>query len=284
MTKCFFGIGGGSDFHSACLLAESENDVVLTALAPVVRSGVIDLQQTIRKYTGQTYSIDDDGNMKQSPQYASYAVINGDVEWPVFADSRRTLAYGILVVSKKHASGFAMCVASLKSIMCGCSATIAVDTGGDCLRGRLDGMGDIDISNLFDGIVDSRDVDSIDVIGEMSGYPMRVFVLGPGCDGETSREGLAVASASLKTNKLPARCQLVKEGNMSEFADRFSKVHGWSNPASGSTISNIQRSLTGSDPLEEMTIERRGTVASRVPAGFVRRYWILDLYSTDSIH
>ena len=153
MVLAIFGLGGGSDFSSACLIAAVESDtdkacdnvIIFTAFAPVVIGEAIDLTQSIRKYTGLPYFTTTD-KITTSKAYQGFTEKICDNEWPVIIDNRRNNAYGIFVPSRSlFPKEFNLCVESLRSLIFTLSGDtspqiLAVDTGGDCLRGLVKGM------------------------------------------------------------------------------------------------------------------------------------------------
>ena len=153
VSTAIFGLGGGSDFSSACLIAAVETDsnqesdaiIILNAFAPIVIDGAIDLKQSINKYTGLPY-LTASGKTLTSKVYEGFTARTLDDEWPVILDSRRNNAFGIFVPSRSlFPKEFCICVKSLRSLFSTLSGSIqpkilAVDTGGDCLRDFLPGM------------------------------------------------------------------------------------------------------------------------------------------------
>ena len=155
VANIIFGLGGGSDFSSACLIAavETENEkarddiIILTAFAPIVIGGAIDLSQSIHKYTGMPYFVKSADKLTTSKEYEGFTLRTFDNGWPVIIDNRRNNAYGILVPSRSlFPKEFASCVESLRSLIISNLSTdispqiLAVDTGGDCLRRLVNGM------------------------------------------------------------------------------------------------------------------------------------------------
>ena len=155
VANIIFGLGGGSDFFSACLIAAVETDnekardniIILTAFAPIVIGGAIDLSQSINKYTGMPYYITTTDKLTTSKAYEGFTLRTCDNGWPIIIDHRRNNAYGILVPSKSlFPKEFALCVASLRSLLISnlsidiSPQILAADTGGDCLRGLVNGM------------------------------------------------------------------------------------------------------------------------------------------------
>ena len=154
VANIIFGLGGGSDFFSACLIAAVETDsekacdnvIILTAFAPIVIGAAIDLSQSIRKYTGMPYFETTADKITTSKAYEGFTERICENGWPVIIDNRRNNAYGIFVPSRFiFPKEFTLCVESLRSLISNLSTDnspqiLAVDTGGDCLRGLVNGM------------------------------------------------------------------------------------------------------------------------------------------------
>eukprot|EP01036_Dinobryon_divergens_P033672 gene33672-43519_t len=266
VANIIFGLGGGSDFSSACLIAavETENEkarddiIILTAFAPIVIGGAIDLSQSIHKYTGMPYFVKTADKLTTSKAY----------EVP-----SRSL----------FPKEFALCVESLRSLIISNLSTdispqiLAVDTGGDCLRRLVNGMGDQDISHLFGGVVDTRDTDSLHLITEINGRPtVEITIFGPGADGETTALGLQLATEDLIKNKTASsssNVKLLEWGNISnKYSSGFQRVAAWANPSRGSTISHIMKAIASCED-NTIEIERQGQVVSAVPAKFLASFW-----------
>lgn len=148
-------------------------------------------------------------------------------------------------------------------------------------------QGDRDISHLFGGVVDSRDVDSLHLITEINGRPtVEITIFGPGSDGETSALGLEQATEVLvgggnDGNKIAASSvSLLEWGDISsKYSSGFRRITAWANPLRGSTISHILRAIasyegnTISSENVSIEIERQGQVVSTVPAKFLTSFW-----------
>lgn len=275
MTTCIFGIGGGSDFDSAWLLADSDNDIIIVALAPLIFNGHLYLTETLRKYTGSEFLHPATRTLQSNPTYKCYTPNQYFSQpWPILDDSRRANSYGIIVPPPEHSQEFALCAAALENMIEEGARITAVDTGGDCLRGLVPGMGDRDLSDLYGGSLDTRDADAIKLIYRTILNPFPIVILGPGADGETSRAGLTVAVEALQLNE--SGMELKRLGNVSEYSDRFLSVPSWNNPKDGSTISNICRGMAAVCPDECVPIVRCGRIIEMIPAGFVRSYWVVE--------
>lgn len=100
VANIIFGLGGGSDFSSACLIAAVETDcekardniIILTAFAPIVIDAVIDLSQSICKYTGMSYFATTADKLTTSKAYKGFTERICDNGWPVIIDNRRNNA------------------------------------------------------------------------------------------------------------------------------------------------------------------------------------------------
>jgi hypothetical protein len=260
-SKCFFAIGGGSDFFSACLLSRSDDDMILTALGPQYQDNSIDLPKTLQKYLSGAYP---------------FLRMEGS-SWPVFLDTRRPLAFGVLVPNKANPSYNECCLAVKKLVA---SREIeAVDTGGDSLRGLLPGFGDIDVSSLFGGCKDTRDEDCIALIHSITRKPVRLVILGPGSDGETSEEGLKQGINALANRPEGGRIRLVSKGCMSTLLSSKERNIGWIEPSPGSTIYNITRALDLGGNSSRIPIVRRGNVLHEIPVHSLTSFLIVEIHS-----
>jgi hypothetical protein len=268
--KCVFGIGGGSDFHTACLFAGDE-DVVLTALAPVVsKNGAIDWFHTMTKYTGRPFCTAVSDSVKQNPAYTCFKEIDALAPY-LLQDNRRSRAFGIVIPPCSMTDEMNACVARLR-VLIGEAWIQAVDTGGDCLRGLLPGMGDTDISHLFGGTTDTRDSDAIELINRLTEKAVHIRIVGPGSDGETSQEGLISALDSLLEGK-SQKVRLLKNQSMKELKSVIDSSQGWESAREGSTLDNIKRAMAtveGSDPIP---IVRKGQVVNHIRAEHLASVW-----------
>ena len=259
--KCYFAIGGGSDFFSACLLSRSEEDFILTALGPVYRDGAIDLSRTMEKYLSREYPF-------QTWERGT---------WPILVDSRRPHAFGVIVPNKTDPL-FEECCVIVKNLI-GNREIEAVDTGGDSLRGILPGFGDVDVSYLFNGIRDTRDEDCILLIRSITRKPVRIVVLAPGADGETSQQGLSEGIHALTDACDAKNITLISTGHISTLLLLSESKLGWEAPSPGSTIDNITRALTLDGTKSRISIIRRGHVLHEVPVDYLTSFFILDIHS-----
>lgn len=260
-----FAIGGGSDFYSATLIARSLQFVdytIFTSLAPEMLGDQIDIPSTIEKYSNR----------------AEYTLFSED-GWPLFRDNRGPSAYGLVVTSPTAGEAFESMLAKFTQVFPARvvdSELIAVDTGGDSLRGLVGGMGQNDVSDIFDNRVDTRDVNTIEFIRRISSGPLELYILGPGSDGETTDSELVSASGDLRRNSIP-KVKLIRMGSMFEFLPLFDEVKGWQNPTPGSTIANIRRAMDCDDEVVKVELERRGVMVGSVSAKFLRSYWKLSI-------
>lgn len=278
MTRCFFGIGGGSDFNTAWLLCDPR-DIIITALAPIYSRGVIDIEETIRKYTGQPYSIDGNFELTGITSYLCYSTERVAGAFPVLVDGRRPHSYGLIVPPHSHKDQFSQCCVKLQELAAG-SDIVAVDTGGDSLRGLVGEMGNNDISHLFGGVRDTRDTDSICLLRRVTRESFRIYVCGPGSDGETTGASIIEALDILEHKSSGAGYELLCTGSMSEFGASFDRIPAWSHPIEGSTISNIMRALH--TPSDWCRVIRRGRAVSSVPSAILSSYWVLRIRKTPS--
>jgi hypothetical protein len=285
MNTIVLAIGGGSDMITAQVIGRSLQRgpfSVLTSFSPILDAqGRIDVEESVKKYTGQPYRIRGEDREPTSPY------VDWQVEWlpdtslPIFKHIRFVHVYGVLVppvMFPRAVSGASRTVTNLVQALilpANCPPhVIAVDTGGDCLRGIVPGMGDRDVSHLYDGVVDTRDFDTLRMAQDVFQLEhVRVYVVGPGADGETSAVGLVTARDALKVSDGNSR--LIHDGCMDELHEYITPE--WVSAPPGSTISNI-RSAIKVPPTESIEIYRRGNrLAGTIPAVFLRSYWIIDV-------
>lgn len=272
-----FGIGGGSDLTSALLVAAKlnvEEPVIFTSFRPITdANGELDFQKTVLKYTGHPFGANGISHAAID-EYNSWSVIwEGKI--PLFVHRRLTRVYGILVAPSQSPM-FADCCTTLRGLVDDLhKPVIAVDTGGDCLRGIVSGMGDRDISPLFGGVHDTRDTDTLRLISDVFGLDsIHTYVLGPGSDGETTKDGLVRAWKILNSNTQLVR--MLHAGNMAEFACVLMEVDEWRNSKPGSTISNIREAVESKN--EWMDVKRRGSVVvGKVETVFLSSYWEVSI-------
>ena len=278
--KCIFGIGGGSDFHTACLMAEPD-DMVVTALAPIYQQdGEIDWTQTINKYTGKPFHTGPSTNTQQNLTYTCYTLDGSPRQNRILQDCRRPNSFGLVVCSRKLVDEFIACAADFRDLV-GDREIFAVDTGGDCLRDLVPGMGDTDISYLFGGSGDTRDRDSIELIRVITGKPVQISIVGPGSDGETSGEGIANALEDLMRG-LSSSVSLLRIRHCNEFKLRIERTPAWENPLEDSTLNNIKKGLSAKDTLERIPVVRKGVVVNHVEARHLSSIWeVVVTYSLD---
>jgi hypothetical protein len=271
--KALFGLGGGSDFFSACVLAQDSDSMIVTALSPILTDQKINVEETINKYTGKL-SIPNSTAIQKS-KYDHFTVRESDNEWPILVDSRRVNSFGIIIPSRECVSERAACQALLISLMGPSPHIVAVDTGGDSLRGIVPGMGDRDLSYLYGG-VDTRDADCIEILKNIPGREsFTLYVMGPGSDGETTGDALYNALHDLKQN-LVKGVILKSVGKMKDFQRAMNRVDGWKQPVPGSTLDNIRRAMmVGDDELVE--IIRVGKAIDSVKAKFLSSYWVMEI-------
>ncbi len=286
-----FGVGGGSDVYSAQLVAAQRGDtcfVIFTSFRPIMRDdGSMDLDETVKKYTGRPYC-DKGIQRERNPQYEVWAICD-DVHSSIQCLKHAYLKniFGILVPPHSCTTAFTECssaVVRLISSLPGKSISdevLAVDTGGDCLRNWVPGVGDRDLSHVYDGEVDTRDHDTLLMISSIFQVSkIRTIILGPGSDGETTSCCLVsgLNFLTMGTNSV----SLIKVGNMSEYEPLFYSIPEWNAPMAGSTISNIRNALKsplGGDEMSQIT--RRGNmVVGSVPSCFLRAYWVVDICTT----
>jgi len=309
---CIFGIGGGSDFNSACLIAKvlralkpDRNIVIITAYAPLLdlASPTTEFSSTMNdetklKYTGRRYSRFEKNGMTWElretdaiSQYSSSNMVSFHPDVPVFQDHRFTSqpdisCFGLLVPPPDMTKLFSDTLDALQAILTrefgedANIACIAVDSGGDSLRGIVPGMGDVDISHLYAGVSDSRDRDALRIISMAGLIPKtKLIVFGPGSDGETSAAGLALANDYWATNS----DYLIGKGHLSEFEPYWrdhesdEALKAWVNPSVGSTISNMMTACSSEDGNAEISINRRGICVAKLPIQFPSSYWIIDI-------
>lgn len=270
--KAFFGLGGGSDFLSACLLSQDSESTIITALSPIVIDQKVSVEETINKYTGKPFNLH---TVHQKSKYGHFFVRESDNEWPLLVDSRRVNSFGIIIPSRECASERAACQDLLISLLGPSPHIVAVDTGGDCLRGIVAGMGDRDLSNLY-GCVDTRDADCIEILKNMRGLgSFTLYVMGPGSDGETTGEALCKALCDLEQN-LVRGVILKTVGKMKDFESAMNRIDGWKQPVPGSTPDNIRRAmLVGDNELVEVI--RVGNAIDSVMAKFLSSYWVMEI-------
>lgn len=275
MKRCFFALGGGSDFYSAWLLAFDSDSLIITAFAPVMQDMTISIEQTVNKYTGRPYcSSGHDCKVSRDVEYTVFSLLESNTDWPIFVDSRRENSFGVLIPKGIFVPETLASKAAIQLLLGGRPhEIIAVDTGGDSLRGLVDGMGNRDVSGLYDGIVDSRDSDSIEIIKDITGGAFTLYVFGLGSDGETSDEGVSQALNCLERNASPG-LQLLHVGSMSVFTDQMSAIHKWREPLESSTLRNIRRAMEFSDD-SLVEIRRRGTVTNSIKTKYVSSYWVI---------
>ena len=260
-----FGIGGGSDYYSSQLvkhIMKPLSSTIFTSLAAMYVDGVLNLDLTIEKY-------------KSRSEFRISEIFNG---WPLFIDCRAENAYGIVVPHRDDVESFNMLTTSFVQFFLPngeCPPCLAVDTGGDSLRGLVPGMGGHDIGHLFSNHVDDRDTVSLLLISVISQAPVCLYVLGPGSDGETRDNDLTNALISLYANACPRVC-LVKEGRMDEFYEVIPQVTGWDEPTVGSTIWNIRNATGG--PSGQSMITRRGVEIFHVSNAHLKSYWNVLVY------
>lgn len=277
-----FGIGGGSDMASAQLVAmwaKYTEYALFTSFRPILTAdGVVNYDETVRKYTGMPYS--SNGKIHGGhPQYTLWRVCDdGDGSSPTFYHSELDNMFGILVPPVTCTDAFADCCSAVRSLVSSLDPDwfnreiVAVDTGGDCLRGHIPGMGDRDISHLYSGEVDTRDRDTLIMLSKIFQVGrIRTIILGPGSDGETTNAGLREGLVCLRENT--SKVTLIKQGLMSEFFEFFPSVPEWNDPVPGSTISNIRRAK--GDGLVE--IHRRGVLVGFVEKSFLDSFWIVEI-------
>lgn len=278
--KCIFGIGGGSDFHTACLMADPD-DIVVTALAPIYQQdGEIDWTQTINKYTGKPFHTGSSTKTEQNLTYTCFTLDGSPRQNHILRDSRRPNSSGLVVCSRKLVEEFMACAADFRDLV-GDSSIFAVDTGGDCLRDFVPGMGDTDISYLFGGSGDSRDRDSIELIRVITGKPVQISIVGPGSDGETSGAGIANALEHLQRGISPS-ARLIRIRHCSEFKLRMEMIPAWEYPPEDSTLDNIKKALSAKDSLERIAVVRKGVVVNYVEARHLSSIWeVVVTYSSD---
>jgi len=270
----YVGIGGGSDIFSARLIGEStgeESNLYININRPLFSSGEFDALNTVRKYTGLPFTY---AGISQPAigEYVDYVEVS---EFP-----------GLFYKSHTRHDMFALCFFSRTSSRHSDSVRVfteflknhpdhklvAVDTGGDCLRGLIPGMGNRDIANLFDGTPDTRDEDTLHLLQQLqSKQPLELFVLGPGADGETSSEGLEVAHRFIQEH-----AAVIRRGNMNDLFVDMHRIPEWKTPKEGSIIANITNAMNA-NPNDLIDIKRRGVVVGRAPAGIMRQFWVFKL-------
>jgi hypothetical protein len=192
---------------------------------------------------------------------------------PILVDSRRRNAYGVIVPDRRFQTEFVECLRSLKQLL-GEMDIRAIDTGGDCLRGRVKGMGDTDISFLYESVKDTRDENAIYLIRELTQRPIHITILGPGSDGETSEEGLKIGYQSLRVGE-SSSVHLVREGNIQDLVPNLTSQVGWCDPKRDSTIGNILRGFEDRYRDRKVPIERRGVQLHEISSQWLTRYWIV---------
>jgi hypothetical protein len=273
--KYIFGIGGGSDFETACMVAETD-DFVLTALAPLLLSdGNIDWDQTLAKYTGRDFRMSSDSMWERRDIYKCFSVSHEEGSFPLLKDHRRPNSFGIFVPSRYSHVAFRLSLESLKFLV-GSSEIVAVDTGGDSLRGLVPGMGDTDLSPVFGGAVDSRDVDALALIGQFVNGPFKLLVIGPGADGETSKRGLQTAFEALDQAR-GASARLIRRGNILDLGQHFSRITDCMDYPEGSTLSNIKEALAHNNPTVDVPVTRVGRVVQFLPVYFLSSVLELEI-------
>jgi hypothetical protein len=281
----FIGVGGGSDLASCEILAHSfpsRKCSFITVMRPLTVSGVSDMTNTVLKYTGKPYM--QSGTLQFARgEYAQYAVDENSECGMYFRHKFKPNTIGILLGGSELIETSAGIVRDL-FLSDPDRSLIAVDTGGDSLRSLVPGMGDQDISDVLDGSIDSRDADSLRLACDVVSGPVRLYVFGPGADGETSQAGLDAAcdwisSESAKVNS--QQCRFVDRIPITSLAPFFPQVLQWANPVPGSTIWNILRALDA-DATTEISIIRREKQVSTIQAKFLQHYWVFDINCIDN--
>jgi hypothetical protein len=281
----YVGIGGGSDVASCELIAKAlntHNFTLVTIMKPLEGANVVDMDNTILKYTGKPYM--QQGRVQPARlEYSEFEFL-GTSEGGRFLSTRRPYIVGLLVAQSPDSSVTRYAFGILTSLFESDPdrEMIAVDTGGDSLRGIVPGMGDKDISNLFDGCIDTRDSDALRLLSTVVKGSVRLYVLGPGSDGETSPESLAFAAETISRSFNKPTCRFIQRGNMSEFTPYFHRVDAWNHPSPGSTIANILNALK-CDPHENVTVYRRGNRVGTVPAHIMQQYLVIEVTVNSTI-
>lgn len=269
MARCVWGIGGGSDFYTACSLARP-SDIILTSLSPIVIDNGINLAETVSKYTGKPYQLQGKGPQSAKKSYTCYSKHISPDLCMILNDARRPKSYGVVIPPQEFPEAFERCCSEVLQLLNGCTI-LAVDTGGDSLRGIVPNMGDNDISGLFGNTRDTRDSDSLRVIRIITKSCVDLIICGPGADGETKGESLDVAWKSLSLRRLTETYELVDEGSMLQLSQDIKGASGWKDPAPGSTISNIVRALESDDDFT--VIYRLGREVCKVRTILLRSFW-----------
>ena len=260
------------------MVADSEEDIVLTALSPIVKNETIDWEQTVSKYTGHPFRSTPAAMEQVRPEYTFFvATSGGDPPIPFFNDTRRNNAYAVVVPPARLRDDFNRCMEVIRSIVRD-RKIVAVDTGGDSLRGLVAGMGDTDVSHLYCGEVDTRDHDSLQLLWTLTSIPVRLCVIGPGCDGESSNDGILNALHDLRENRCD-NVQLIREINLDgSFGQRIANSGAWLTPSKGSTLDNINRGRKEADTSVVVPVVRKGVVVNNVRAQFLVSVLELDVH------
>ena len=280
----FLGLGGGSDLATCYLVARSmkvEEASFITVFRPLIVDNTIDIRNSVRKYTGAAYMQKDEHHAGRT-EYADFVEVQHSAHGVHFRHRRDFNTIGILLLDAGEPSEELLqytheLVRGLYEADCD-KKLVAVDTGGDSLRDIVPGMGDRDISHLFDGSADNRDSDALRLAAEVTGVPVTLYVVGPGSDGETSLNGLTTANRWLSTKPHPSESSinLINRGPISTLSRYFPFIQQWSDPSPGSTIWNIVTSLE-KDTQDQVPIVRRGHELEPIPAMFLQEYWVFEL-------
>ena len=280
----FIGVGGGSDLSTARvldLLMKTDNPVFITIFRPVRWNGGMHcMKNTILKYTGLPYK---QNGVEQAAraEYKKFVAVRPNRHALYFRHADSYNVFGLLLEDRRENPTLFQFNRDLLSDLYmrdPDKRLITVDTGGDSLRGIVTGMGDRDLSELFDGTIDDRDGDALFLASQVVGGPVTLYVVGPGSDGETTMRGLQAAHEWLDDADQHAAsgCRLTHRGRVSAFSSHFKSIDEWSHPNRGSTIWNIVNALDKT-PDEQIPIVRRGRELDSVPAKFLQEYWVFDI-------
>ena len=279
----YIGVGGGSDLDTSRVLAlwmKVQNPVFITIFRPLMIDSMIDLGNTILKYTGLPY-MQNGVCQPCRAEYKSNRVVSPRKDVVYFCDDNMSNVFGLLLDGSGACEDICQFNKAFLAQLCATDSenkTIAVDTGGDALRGLVPGMGDRDISHLYDGVMDNRDRDALLLAAAVVDGPLALYVFGPGSDGETTTAGLKTAHQSISTlqKDSTSSCSLKHRGQISSMSSLFPFIPAWSSPTRGSTLSNILNALD--KPTEaEVPIIRRGKDLGSIPAFFLQEYWVFEV-------